>query len=110
MSVFLNLLIYQGASFSKTVTFEEGTDISTWSANMQIRPHPLSDSVIMSLTDANSRILLDSSGDLTISIEEADTDLLDFDTGVFDLFLDDNAGTVYNAYHGRVKLKKKITS
>lgn len=93
-----DITIYKGGTFSITLSSENaiGTDINFNDAydeiRMQIRPTwakmPYTEDPLMDFTVANGRIVIPTDGlSLTLNIDAADTELIDFKDGKYGLEL-----------------------
>ena len=80
-----------------------------YTGRMQIRSSLTSDAIILELTSANSRILIDEVNDtITIFISATDTATLDFRSAVYSLELI-NGSEVIPFLTGSVTLEKEVT-
>ena len=82
---------------------------SGWVARMHIRESVDAATVIQEFTDTDGQITLGSDGLVELVLTEAETDLLDFSSGVYDLELESGAGEVVRIAEGKVTLKKQVT-
>lgn len=113
----LNLVIDQGATFTKEVTWKTGTptsstavDLTGCTARMQIRESVEEEAVLIELTTENGRITLgDELGTVSMFVEADDTAALDFIAGVYDLEIVFADGRVRRLVAGTVKLSKEVT-
>lgn len=84
------LSIYQGQTFDDIVTLTDDADVpldlTSWGARMQIREYRGSP-ILLELTTANGRIVLDALGQITFNVAAADTSALlvqyDYEQWVF---------------------------
>lgn len=84
-------------------------DSTGYTGRMQIRSSLTSDTVILELTSANGRILIDTVNDtITIFISPTDTTTLDFKSAVYSLELI-NGSEVIPFLTGSVTLEKEVT-
>lgn len=90
------LTIPQGATFRRQFAWSVGglaPDLSTWSAHMQIRRHPASETVLADLTsEADGGITLGADGTIEVLLTAAQTAELPATRGVYDLRLTQPAG------------------
>ena len=109
-----NIVIEQGADFSKSMTYKDKAkvpiDLTNWTARMSIRDK-FGGTLIISLTTENSRIALgDTSGTIILTITAADTTGLAAGTGVYDLELIDDVGKVRRLLKGAVAIFAEVTT
>lgn len=91
---FVLLCVYQGTTFTKTVTLLDDEnlpyDLSGWSARMQVREYRDAP-VLLELTSANGRIVVGADGVITLNLTAATTEALpiayDYEQWVYDLEL-----------------------
>lgn len=110
----LDLTIEQGATFDKTLTWQDADstpiDITGYVARMQIREEKSADAVLLELTDVNGRIVLgDAAGTIQLLINAADTEAFAFTSGVYDLELESPGGVVTRLVEGKVKVSLEVT-
>lgn len=108
----LDLLIYQGATFTKNLLYKDSdgndVDLSGFTARMQIR-EDYETPVLIELTTQNGRITLNNpTGNIRLSISAEDTEELSFARARYDLELVDN-GVVKRLVQGRVRLDREVT-
>lgn len=107
----LNLLVEQGATFKKRLTWRDKNrrpvPLVGYTARMQIRPTVASTEVIYELTSANGRIVLTSPGVIELNISDADTSTLK--AGVYDLELVSPTGQVIRLIEGKVTVSPEVT-
>jgi hypothetical protein len=111
----VNLTIYQGSTFLKTLTWKTGepaapVDLTGCSARMQVR-QPLDSSVVLlELTTGNGRIALGgAAGTVELSMTAADTAALTWPYGVYDLEIVHPGGDVRRLLAGKVKVVLEVT-
>jgi len=114
-----DIYIFQGATFSQTLFYENGTpsvpvNLTGYSAKMQIRSKPESKAVILELSTSNGRITLGTSGDystgaINLFISATDTGNLSIcDKAVYDLEL--TVGSVVTRIlQGNVIISPQVT-
>jgi hypothetical protein len=102
----------QGATFNRTLTVKDSNgdarDLSTYTARMQVRRTTSSSDTIVELTTENSRISLNSSGQITLSLSASVTAGLS-DGGVYDLEIEDSEGNVERVVEGIFVLDLEVT-
>jgi hypothetical protein len=122
----LNLTIYQGATFQKTLKWITNTvdpvthevikvskDLTGYTAKMQIREFVESDEVLIELSTENGRLTIETLPDgdsgINMFIDAEDTASLNFMNAVYDLKIISSGGYVYRIVAGSVELSKEIT-
>ena len=111
----LNLIIEQGSTFSKVLTYKDSSgtviDLSGYSARMQARVNVGDTYTLFSLTSASGGGLTISGvdGKITITITSTATATYKFDTAVYDLEIDDGSGVVTRLIEGKITLSKEVT-
>jgi len=113
MAARLNLECEQGATFSRILVLKDSTgtviDKTGASADMQIRETIESPTVLIELSTANGRIVVDGpSGKLTLTISASDTGSLTLN-GVYDLKVTYLSGTVDRILEGEFVLDLQVT-
>jgi hypothetical protein len=102
----------QGVTFNRTLTVKDSNgdarDLSTYTARMQVRRTTGSSDTIVELTTENSRISLNSSGQITLSLPATVTASLT-DGGVYDLEIEDSEGNVERVVEGIFVLDLEVT-
>lgn len=111
----LNLKIYQGATFRRTVTINNSLGVAInltgATARMQIREFIAATTTIIELNEANGRALITDAagGVITLMIADEDTALLTFAKAVYDLEVEYADGTVDRVLQGTVTLSLEVT-
>lgn len=109
----VNLVIYQGATFSKEFVWQLGgvpVDIDDSFVVMDIRETIDSETPIITLDTTNGGITtVPVEGKITILITAEDTEVLDFTRAVYDLEVHQSDGTVVRLVQGSVTLSKEVT-
>jgi hypothetical protein len=87
-----NLMIFQGAMYSKTFTWtnddDSPVDLTGYTAWLQVRPHSGSETVFLEMsTDDDTITLGDEAGTITLELDAEATSELDFTWGHYDLLL-----------------------
>lgn len=110
----VNLVIEQGTDFSHVVglTNSNGSifPLTGYDARMQIREQASSITVLFELTVGNGRIVVNgAAGQLTLKIANADTSLLSWRSGVYDLEIISSSGVVTRIMQGNATLSLEVT-
>jgi len=111
----LNLLVQQGSTFSRTLTWEidgEPVDLRGYTARMQIRTVQVNTKpakLLDNLTSQNGGLVLDApSGSITISMSAVNTAKLPAGSHVYDLELA-TADYVQRLVQGRLDVSAEVT-
>lgn len=117
-----NITIEQGATWGDVLTIYQsapsGTpmadlvplDLTGYDVRMHIRANVADADPLIALTNANGRIAVTpADGIIRRTIAAADTALLAFDFGVYDLEIESPDGTVTRLLQGRVSLSPEVT-
>ncbi|RST54100.1 hypothetical protein [Variovorax sp. DXTD-1] len=111
----LKLSIDQGATFTKTVTWKTGkpalpVDLTGCTARMQVRETIQSDDVLLELSTTDGRITLGgTAGTVNLRVEAADTAIIAWKSGVYDLEIQFADGTVRRLLSGSVTVSPEVT-
>ena len=117
----LNLTIYQGATFRRTLKFELAPvppatvggpiNLTGATARMQIRASVDASTVLLELNAINGRLVIidEQGGVLLLEISAADTAVLNFPSAVYDMEIEYANGDVDRVLYGAVKLSKEVT-
>lgn len=112
----VNLKIYQGATFRRTIQWKTGTpatpvNIAGWTGRMMIRKKVSDAAPIVSLTTANGGINITNGaqGTFEIYITATATAALTITTGVYDLELVSTTGDVTRLIEGTVTVSPEVT-
>lgn len=107
----LNLLVEQGATFSKTLVWKDknkrAINLTGYTARMQIRKTVGDATVIYELTTANGRITFPAAGTIKLNIPAAVTSTLQ--SGVYDLEMIAPNGDVLRLIEGKVTVSPEVT-
>lgn len=109
-----NFTCEQGAHFERTVTVKNSdgtaTNLTGYTARMQVRKDVDSSEILVELTSANGRIVITPlTGVLTLIIDSVTTAAL-IKSGVYDLEIVETAtGKVTRVIEGQFFLKKNVT-
>lgn len=106
--------IEQGADFFFDLTYKDDTgtpiDLTGYSARMQIREEVSSNIALVSISSATGEIVLGGiAGTIAVHIPASVTTGLSFNTGKYDLELEDSAGVVTRLIQGSVTLSPEVT-
>lgn len=110
----VNLVIEQGADFSHIVglTNSDGSIfvLTDYDARMQIRTTVSTETVLHELTVSNGGIVINElAGQLTLVISNADTTLMTWRSGVYDLEIISDLGIVTRIMQGSATLSPEVT-
>jgi hypothetical protein len=111
----LKLLIEQGATFRKLLTWKAGTpavpvDLTDCAARMQIRADIDATAPLISLTTENGGITLgDDAGTIELYISDTDTADITWISGVYDLEVVLVNGDVRRLLYGTVAVTPEVT-
>lgn len=110
MATISNIFIDQGATFSTTVTIEDGTssalDLTNYTAIAQIRKtYQSTASVSFTVTFASDR----TTGQITISLTDTQTAALDEGRYVYDLIITDSSGTKIRVVEGIATVNPSVS-
>lgn len=108
-----NITIYQGATFFKRYTWKSAdapVDLTAAEIRMQVRQSVKSAETLIDATTSNGLVVIDdpTGGSFHINIPATETDLLSFNTGVYDIEIDLD-GYVYRLVEGRATLSLQVT-
>jgi hypothetical protein len=111
----LKLVIEQGATFRKVLTWKAGTpavavNLTGATARMQIRTELTSAAPLVTLTTENGGIALGGiAGTITLTILPAATALFAWTAGVYDLEIALTPTDVYRLVYGTVTVSPEVT-
>lgn len=109
-----NFKLEEGATFNTVITWEESDspiDNTGYTARMTIRNNNFDGAVILELTTENGRIVLGGAdGQITLNVDAADTEALDFASGAYDLEMINGDGDVVRLIEGVVTYKRNVTT
>lgn len=118
----LDICIIQGSTFRLKLTWTDDTnfpnpgnpiDITGYTARMMIRNEVGDVSPLIELTTENGRITLGgANGEIDLFIDDADTEALDYEEGVYDLELETagvGLGDVTRIVEGKAPLSLEVT-
>jgi len=110
----VDLVIQQGADFEHVVSVQNSNgsvfSLVGYSARMQIRATKSSALPLLDLTTVNGRLVINgAAGQVTITLTNAETTLLLFDSGVYDLEIVSPAAKVSRIIAGNVTVSLEIT-
>ena len=106
--------IYQGATFSRQLTWKDESDtevdLTGYTARLHIRESVDAESAFITLTTENGGIALGgAAGTITLSIIAASTAALTQTSGVYDLELISGGGLVTRLMQGEILISKEVT-
>ncbi len=109
--------IEQGATFQKIISWKDSNgdpiDLTGFTARMQFRSQISSDTVLMTATTENGKIVLGNGlGTVTITLSATETADFDFACAVYDLELQSsplNGSIVTRLLEGSVNVSKEVT-
>lgn len=104
----------QGATFRLTIIYKDSegvvVNLTGYSARLQIRESIESQTVALVATTANGRITITGAeGKIQIVVPAADTEIGNFQTGVYDLEIESADGTVTRLVEGQVFNSLQVT-
>jgi len=111
----LNIVIEQGATFDVPLYWKDEngtliTGLNTWTARMHIRDAIDTATTLLELTTENGRITLGATpGEIRLSITDTDTTTIAWESGVYDLELEDAGGIVTRLLKGTVTVDYEVT-
>lgn len=110
----LDLVIEQGASFRRLLTWKDAEDnpidLTGYSARMQAREHLSSPSAFLELTTENDRISIDGeAGQLTLTLDAETTDAITPNDGVYDLEVESAEGEITRLLQGNIIIERSVT-
>ena len=106
--------IEQGASYNKQFVYRDSAgalvDLTGITARMQVRPNIKSTTVLIELTTANNRIVIDGpAGSVTINLTATETAEFDWRKGVYDLELVTDADNADRFIYGTLTVIPEVT-
>jgi hypothetical protein len=100
--------IEQGATWKPVLTVRD-TDLTGYSARMQIRATLDADTVLVELTTGDGITIDGPAGQITLLLDDTQTAALDWCVGVYDLELTDPDGNVTRLLKGPVEVDPEVT-
>lgn len=92
------------------IRFKPPVDLTGFSARMSLRKKVKDAASLFDLTDGNGRIVLNNTTKtITLVIQDEETELLTFNSAVYDLELVDGSDEVSRLLSGRITLDKEVT-
>lgn len=91
------------------LTYTPPTNLTGYTARMQLRESVDSEDVLLELTSPTELVLDATAGMITVSMTEAETAALTFDTAVYDLELVSSGGISKRLAAGKVTVSKEVT-
>lgn len=111
-----NLTIYRGATFYKRWQWKTGdpsagVDLTDASFEMHIRPSVESKRIYLIASTANGRFAIEDAvnGIFAMTLSAAETELLEFEAGVYDLLVTLPDGSVWPLVKGAADLQQRVT-
>jgi hypothetical protein len=109
-----HFIIEQGATFGQTLTLKDsaGTVINLigFSGSMQFRENPDSETLVLDISTANSRMTMGgNAGTIALAVSATDTAALTASDGVFDLEIESGAGVVTRLIEGTYSIRRNIS-
>jgi len=112
---FHHFIIEQGATFTKTLTLRDSSNVLVnltgyTTAEMDLRTSEESSSEVISLTVANNRIAFGgSNGTISLTISASDTNNMTAGDGVYDLEIGNSAGVIYRILEGTFSVRRGVS-
>ena len=108
----LNLICPQGATFSKSLTYEIGdipVDLSTFTASLQVRKTHSSKNPVIDINTQNGGITLDDEGIILLYVSDEETSLVPAGSYVYDLELASLNGDKIRLVEGKFEITPEVT-
>lgn len=109
----LDFLMPKGSTFSRTLTWKvngSAVNLTSYTARMQARTSHISNTVVLDLTTANSKITLGgTAGTVTLTLSAADTAAITQTSLAYDLELVSAGGVVTRLVEGQIVLTPEVT-
>ena len=111
----LNLKINQGETFRHGIFWKDAEEVAInitgFTARMHIRERLESATTLMELTTENGRIVIVNAveGEIRLYITAADSTLISWAAGVYDLEMVSPSGEVTRLIEGKVTVSKEVT-
>ena len=104
-----SIRIEQGATWRTVLTLTD-TDLTGYTARMQVRASTQATAVLLELTTEDGRITIDGPvGKITLVITDDDTTGLAWCTGVYDLEITSPGGETTRLLRGRATVSPEVT-
>jgi hypothetical protein len=100
--------IEQGATWKPVLTLRD-TDLTGYTARMQIRATLDSDTVLVELTTGAGITIDGAAGQITLHLDDTETAALDWCDGIYDLEIVDPDGNVMRLLKGPVEVDPEVT-
>lgn len=109
-----NLTIEQGASFFKNIKYMETdqitpVDLTSYTARMHIRANVESEVILQSLVSPTEITLGGAAGTIQLYLSPVVTAAITYESGVYDLELEDAGGDVTRLIYGGVEVTPEVT-
>lgn len=110
----VNLVFEQGTDFSHIVGIQNPDGsifaLTGYSARMQVRPTVDSGTLLFELTVGNGRVAINTlTGQITLTVSSADTTLMTWRSGVYDLEIVSGSSVVTRIMQGNATLSLEVT-
>lgn len=106
----VNSALFKPYTSGGYVQYYTPKDLAGYTARMTIKDE-IGGTSLLSLTTANSRIALDNTAKtITLTLDAADTEAIDWTTGVYDLELVGSDGSVTALLYGTVSVSEEVTT
>jgi len=115
MAATVNWTLYQGATFSRNITWKTGTpkvpvNLTGYSAAMQLRPSASSKSVALSLTSSNGGIVITPlTGTFTLNVSATQSSAIPAGRYVYDFKATSGSGQVTPLLSGSITVPERVT-
>lgn len=109
-----HFIIEQGATFQNTLTLKDSSDavinLTGYSAEMDLRKNQDDSTEVITLTVANSRVVMGgAAGTVKLVISASDTSALTVGDGVYDIELTDADGKVDRILEGTYSIRGNVS-
>jgi hypothetical protein len=110
-----DMTVYQGANFERVLTWTLGdpatpVNLTGYSARMQLRTYPPSETVVLELTTENGRISMGgAAGTINLAVTADDTEGLAANQYAYDLEVIEGNGFVTRLLQGFVTVDAEVT-
>ena len=109
-----HFIIEQGATFQNTLTLKDSADavinLTGYSAEMDLRKNQDDTTEVITLTVANSRVVMGgAAGTIKLVISASDTSALTVGDGVYDIELTDADGKVDRILEGTYSIRGNVS-
>lgn len=108
----LNLICPQGATFSKSLTYEIGdvpVDLGGYSARLQVRKTHSSKNPVIDINTNNGGITVDENGVIAFIVTATETAQIPSGTYVYDLEIISTNNTISRLIEGKFEITPEVT-